>query len=42
MDENYQENDNEYDLRLNEDSVLPEQTQVLYRIACSLNYRNDP
>ena len=42
MDENYQENDNEYDLRLNGDTVLPEQTQVLYRIACSLNYRNDP
>ena len=42
MDENYQENDSEYNLRLNEDSVLPEQTQVLYRIASSLNYRIDP
>ena len=42
MDENYQENDDEYDLRLNDDSVLPEQTKVLYRIACFLNYRIDP
>ena len=39
MDENYLENEDEYDLRLNEDRVSPEQTQVLYRIAFSLNYR---
>ena len=39
MDENYLENEDEYDLRLNEDRVLPEQTQVLCRIAFTLNYR---
>ena len=38
MDENYQENDNEYDFRLNEDNVSPEQIQVSYRFACKLNY----
>ena len=41
MDENYLENEDEYDLRLNEDRVSPEQTQVLYRIAFSLNYRKN-